>query len=471
MPNYSTSLQTWGDTGTAPPTGYSYEDGEIPVDGWDNWFNYTVIDEIETLVGFINDDLLAADGSVTLKADLDDDQGNTIWDYSEGEVPAASIGSHASRHHSGGADELDAGNLSGDLGTAGEFLKSDGTQASWGEVDSYKGNDIDTDGDGVVNQADDADQYSGTAPGDGTAGRVLTTTGSDTQWSSVSGAMFGDGTNDVTVSSNQNMSGVQVVDTFTVQSGVTVTVPKNEILAVFASGSITVDGTIDGSGIDGNGASGGSSGGSYSGNGGSGGGGGRSVILASPSVTVNGTVTVAGGDGANGQSGSDTSDSSTANGGGDGATGSGMFFGGGTGETAPFSGGSGFGWGGAGGSQQVGSGDGGGTNVTDALSSIEESLLHTTHTARIYETVYLASDVLGADGGGGGGGSQGDNGSGGGGGGGGGGSGGLLAIFTAELIENGTLDASGGSGGSGGGGISSGGNGGGGEAGLIVKVT
>jgi len=90
MPNYSTNLNTWGSTGQAPPANYSYEEGEQPVDAWDNFLMSNIINDIEHLIDVSNNELLARDGSVNLQADLSDDQGNTIWDYSAGNVPTAS---------------------------------------------------------------------------------------------------------------------------------------------------------------------------------------------------------------------------------------------------------------------------------------------------------------------------------------------------------------------------------------------
>jgi hypothetical protein len=48
---------------------------------------------------------------------------------------------------------------------------------------SYKDNDIDSDGDGTVN---DSDKYDGTSPSDGTNGQLLQTDGTTTSWQSIS---------------------------------------------------------------------------------------------------------------------------------------------------------------------------------------------------------------------------------------------------------------------------------------------
>lgn len=87
---YQTNLNEWGETGIEPPANYSYENGERPVDAWDNWFNYTVIQELTDVIDIINDIDSNTDGVV---------------------------------------DEAETAN-------------------------AYKGNDIDSDGDGVVDNAD-----------------------------------------------------------------------------------------------------------------------------------------------------------------------------------------------------------------------------------------------------------------------------------------------------------------------------
>lgn len=54
MANYSTLLNTWGDTGTEYPNGYSYIAGEQPVDSWDNYITYNIIEDLNHLIGLTN---------------------------------------------------------------------------------------------------------------------------------------------------------------------------------------------------------------------------------------------------------------------------------------------------------------------------------------------------------------------------------------------------------------------------------
>lgn len=91
MPNYSTDLKTWGASGQEFPDGYNYEEGEQPVDAWDNFFNSNVIDDIEHLVDVTNNELMAVDGSTSLTGTLSDDDGYTIWDYNSKHIPIASL--------------------------------------------------------------------------------------------------------------------------------------------------------------------------------------------------------------------------------------------------------------------------------------------------------------------------------------------------------------------------------------------
>lgn len=62
---------------------------------------------------------------------------------------------------------------------------------------TYKGNDIDSDGDGIVDKADDSSQYDGVDPSDGTDGQVYTTDGTngsfdDPSFSNSTGSNSGD---------------------------------------------------------------------------------------------------------------------------------------------------------------------------------------------------------------------------------------------------------------------------------------
>jgi hypothetical protein len=70
MPSYSTNLKTWGSSGQEYPDGYNYEEGEQPVDAWDNFVTSNLIADIDHLVSVTNNDLLAADGSVNATSEV-----------------------------------------------------------------------------------------------------------------------------------------------------------------------------------------------------------------------------------------------------------------------------------------------------------------------------------------------------------------------------------------------------------------
>lgn len=69
MPNYTTLLTTWGDSGTKYPSGYSYIEGEQPVDAWDNFLIHNVVKDLQSLIDTTNDDLLQRSGG-SLASDL-----------------------------------------------------------------------------------------------------------------------------------------------------------------------------------------------------------------------------------------------------------------------------------------------------------------------------------------------------------------------------------------------------------------
>lgn len=67
--NYNSDLKPWGAIGSPYPDNYSYNEGEQPVDEWDNYFAYSVIADIEHLIGATNNDLLLRNGG-SLLSDL-----------------------------------------------------------------------------------------------------------------------------------------------------------------------------------------------------------------------------------------------------------------------------------------------------------------------------------------------------------------------------------------------------------------
>lgn len=276
--------------------------------------------------------------------------------------------------------------------------------------------------------------------------------------------IYGDGSDgSITRSSNGNENGVLNVVDYTIQSGVTRTV-SNGTLVIHAQDSITISGTLDGSGADGGGGSGGTVT-SATIDGGDGGEAGAIVVLVAPKITISGTVTLDGGNGLDGGDGGSTGVDRTGNSGSNGQQG--WWDGGGTGGSGGSGGGNGSngtspGGGGGGGSEsdQGRSGGSGGDCPSPSLSSQQRNVVRTSVFRGEYDEVYTLSVRGGSDGGGGGSGSADTNGNEGGGGGGGGGCGGVLVLVGRSVdTSSGTISTAGGSGGTGGTG-SGGGDGG-----------
>jgi len=54
MADYTSNLKTWGATGAEYPDGYSYLEGEQPVDDWDNFIRYNAIEDLDHLINVTN---------------------------------------------------------------------------------------------------------------------------------------------------------------------------------------------------------------------------------------------------------------------------------------------------------------------------------------------------------------------------------------------------------------------------------
>jgi hypothetical protein len=181
MPNYSTNLNTWGATGQAPPTNYSYVEGEQPVDAWDNFLMSNIINDIEHLIDVTNNDLLASDGSTSLSADLSDDQGNTIWDYSAQNVPTGS---------------QEASSISV---TAGDGLKGGGSFSNQGGSTTLNVEPADFSGTGLADDGSDNLQVDYSTVVTETAGDGLKNDGSGNfsiEAADIAGSGLGDDGND-----------------------------------------------------------------------------------------------------------------------------------------------------------------------------------------------------------------------------------------------------------------------------------
>lgn len=96
MPNYSSSLKTWGSSGSEYPDNYNYVEGEQPVDAWDNFLTHNVITDLSHLIDVTNNELLARDGSVKINdgataIPFSDDAGanETLFDMAVSGTPTA----------------------------------------------------------------------------------------------------------------------------------------------------------------------------------------------------------------------------------------------------------------------------------------------------------------------------------------------------------------------------------------------
>ena len=65
MATRNTKLKTWGDSGTEYPNGYNYSQGAPPVDEWDDFLVYNLIEDVKWLLNQVN----ASQNGVTVEED------------------------------------------------------------------------------------------------------------------------------------------------------------------------------------------------------------------------------------------------------------------------------------------------------------------------------------------------------------------------------------------------------------------
>lgn len=63
MASYISNLKTWGSQGNEYPDSYNYVEGEQPVDAWDNYLTYNIIEDIDHLVSLTNDRIESGSGT------------------------------------------------------------------------------------------------------------------------------------------------------------------------------------------------------------------------------------------------------------------------------------------------------------------------------------------------------------------------------------------------------------------------
>lgn len=174
MANYTTNLKLWGSTGQEYPDGYSYEEGEQPVDEWDNFFQYNAQQDIDHLIQLTNDrietDSGTASGFPTSPESSHiyyDEENETLHYYDSAAgvwrevVRLTDFDSHTSNssaHHTRYTDS--EARTAVDGSSVSVSSATDATNVT----STYKGNDIDSNGDGVVNKADDSNNLGGSPP-------------------------------------------------------------------------------------------------------------------------------------------------------------------------------------------------------------------------------------------------------------------------------------------------------------------
>ena len=133
MTNYSTNLKPWGASGSEYPDGYSYLEGEQPVDDWDNNFNHNVVLDIQHLISLTNERLDSGKGT-SYPASPED--GHFMWrsDTQRASVYDGALGGWReftyknefdAHNHNSEYVALTGGSISGSLTTSG-LLKSTG---------------------------------------------------------------------------------------------------------------------------------------------------------------------------------------------------------------------------------------------------------------------------------------------------------------------------------------------------------
>lgn len=63
MASYTSKLKTWGAVGSEYPDSYNYSEGEQPVDAWDNYLTYNLIEDVGHLVALTNERIESGSGA------------------------------------------------------------------------------------------------------------------------------------------------------------------------------------------------------------------------------------------------------------------------------------------------------------------------------------------------------------------------------------------------------------------------
>jgi len=173
MPNFTNNFPDWGDTGTSPPNGFQYSSGDQVREDHLDYLWY----EVDTL----------AESLVNEFERYDSDNSGVV---DEAEVAQSLVGGTDAISYKGNDIDVDGDGVV-DFAETSTLVKGndidsngDGTVDEADSALTYKNNDIDSDGDGTVDEADSALTYKGQdidSDGDGTVivlsrtrGKILT---------------------------------------------------------------------------------------------------------------------------------------------------------------------------------------------------------------------------------------------------------------------------------------------------------
>jgi len=134
MADYNTLLNTWGATGSVYPSGYSYVEGEQPVDDWDNFFAYNTVEDIQYLISLTNKRVETGSGTSFPSSPNEshafyrsDDERLYTW--------------NSTRTSWNGLLKVDGDTMQGDLDVGGHSLSGIGSLSMAGTAD-LSGNDF-----------------------------------------------------------------------------------------------------------------------------------------------------------------------------------------------------------------------------------------------------------------------------------------------------------------------------------------
>jgi len=160
MPNFTNNFPDWGDTGTSPPNGFQYSSGDQVREDHLDYLWY----EVDTL----------AESLVNEFERYDSDNSGVV---DEAEVAQSLVGGTDAISYKGNDIDVDGDGVV-DFAETSTLVKGndidsngDGTVDEADSALTYKNNDIDSDGDGTVDDADSALTYKGQdidSNGDGT---------------------------------------------------------------------------------------------------------------------------------------------------------------------------------------------------------------------------------------------------------------------------------------------------------------